>query len=109
MKFSLTIFSMAIFPCVLAAVAANETRIEIGSEVLVPGVKRSGINIGGNSHYNGAMMKRRLASEKITGTIEFEEGDPKVSLVEEAILALAAGSPVDLAPFSMQAIEWEVE
>lgn len=57
----------------------------------------------------GSAKSWRLASEKITDTNEFEEGDPKVRLVEEALPAFAAGSPIELAPFSMQAIEWEVE
>ncbi len=57
----------------------------------------------------GSAKRWRLSAKHITDTNEFEAGEPQVALVEEPLPAFAAGSPMELAPFSLQAIEWEVE
>lgn len=50
-----------------------------------------------------------LASDNITDNNEFESGDPKVRIREDKIPEFSTGKTLKLEPFSLRAIEWDVE
>ena len=50
-----------------------------------------------------------VAAERITGSNEYEEGEPRVNVSEETISGFQSGRRVTLPPHSMRAMSWQVE
>ena len=50
-----------------------------------------------------------LTADKITGSNEFEQPEPQVTVTEEKLTDFASGTEISIRPFSMLALKWRVE
>jgi len=63
-----------------------------------------------HSRINEAPARQWLLSAgRISANNEYEAGDPRVKVAESEISAFASGKQIQLRPFSMLALEWEVK
>ncbi len=57
----------------------------------------------------GTARQWLLSADRISANNEYEAGDPQVKMTESEVSGFASGKRIQLHPFSMLALEWEVK